>query len=81
MDHSYCAALPDIGIRQRDRGRVYAGILVDHDFQEQRITQIDQILSGSDLIRVIVRNISRRVKILVHSMNISRAPLMVETLE
>jgi CheY-like chemotaxis protein len=70
-----------VGILRRDRGRVYAGLLLDHDLQEQTITQMDRHLSGSDLIQVIVHNVSKEVPILVHSMNISRAPLMVKTLE
>ncbi len=70
-----------VGILQRDRGRVYAGLLLDHDLQEQILTQMDRYLSGSDLIQVILHNVSKAVPILVHSMNISRAPLMVKTLE
>ena len=70
-----------VGILQRDRGKVYAGILLDHDLQDQVITQSDRYLSGSDITRVILRNISRQVSILVHSMNISRAPEMVSNLE
>jgi CheY-like chemotaxis protein len=69
-----------MGILLRDRGRVYAGILLDHDLQEQNITQMDRYLSGSDLIKVIVQNISRDVPVLVHSMNISRGPLMADQL-
>ena len=70
-----------MGILQRDRGRVYAGILLDHDLQEQTITQTDRLISGSDIVKVIFRNISKDVPILVHSMNISRAPIMAERLE
>lgn len=70
-----------VGILQRDRGKVYAGILLDHDLQDQVITQVDRHMSGSDITKVILRNVSRQVPILVHSMNISRAPEMVSNLE
>lgn len=69
-----------MGILQRDRGRVYAGIMLDHDLQAQIITQMDRLLSGSDLIKVILRNVSKDVPVLVHSMNVSRGPLMAEQL-
>ena len=68
-----------IGILQRDR--VYAGILLDHDLQEQTLTQTDRLISGSDIVKVIFRNISKDVPIPAHSMNISRAPIMVERLK
>jgi CheY-like chemotaxis protein len=70
-----------IGILQRDRDRVYAGILLDHDLQEQIVTSTDRLFSGSDIVKIIARNISRETPILIHSMNISRAPLMAEALE
>ena len=70
-----------IGILQRDRGRIYAGILLDHDLQEQIITDTDRLLSGSDLTKIIIRNISRDVPVLVHSMNAIRGPLMAEALK
>ncbi len=69
-----------MGVLSRDRGRVYAGILLDHDLQEQAITQMDRHLSGSDLIKVIIRNVSKDVPVLVHSMNVSRGPLMADRL-
>lgn len=70
-----------MGILQRDRGRAYAGIMLDHDLQEQNITLTDRYLSGSDLVRLILRHISRTVPVLVHSMNVSRGPLIAEALE
>lgn len=70
-----------IGILQRDRGKVYAGILLDHDLQIQRLTESDRYFSGMDAVQAIINNISRDVPILVHSMNQTRAPVMVERLK
>ena len=70
-----------IGVIERDRGRVYAGILLDHDLQGRIATVTDHYLDGKDIVTVIVKYISKDVPILVHSMNGSQAPRMVERLE
>jgi CheY-like chemotaxis protein len=70
-----------IGILQRDRGRVYSGILLDHDLQEQALITSDFGLSGTEIARSIAANVSRIVPVLVHSMNFRRAQGMVDTLE
>ena len=70
-----------IGIPMRDRGSVYAGILLDHDLQGRMATTTDQYLDGKDIVNVIVKNISKNVPILVHSMNVTQAPVMVHRLE
>jgi CheY-like chemotaxis protein len=70
-----------LGILQRDRGRVYSGILLDHDLQEQAVTTTDFGLSGTDIVKSIAANVSRIVPILVHSMNMGRAQGMVAALE
>jgi hypothetical protein len=70
-----------VGVLQRDKGRVYAGILLDHDLQEQRITESDRHFSGMDAVQAIIGNISRQIPILVHSMNQTRSPIMVEQLK
>lgn len=70
-----------LGILQRDRGRVYSGILLDHDLQEQAVLLTDLGLSGTSLVKSILANVSRDVPILVHSMNMSRAQGMVDALE
>ena len=69
-----------IGVLQRDKGNVYAGILFDHDLQEQAATESDKYLSGTNILDVIIKFISRDVPILVHSMNDSRAPIMANKL-
>lgn len=70
-----------IGILERDRGSVYAGILLDHDLQGRLATTTDQYLDGKDIVNVIVKNISKNVPILVHSMNVTQAPVMAHRLE
>ncbi|OPY70120.1 MAG: hypothetical protein A4E57_00760 [Syntrophorhabdaceae bacterium PtaU1.Bin034] len=70
-----------LGILQRDRGTVYSGIMLDHDLQGRARTEQDKTLSGSDLIDVIIRNVSVDVPILIHSMNPAGASVMVERLE
>lgn len=70
-----------IGILQRDQGRVYAGILLDHDLQMQRLTQSDRHFSGMDAVHAIINNISKDVMILVHSMNQTQGPLMADRLK
>ncbi len=66
-----------IGILERDRGRVYSGIVLDHDLQEKTATEADRYLSGQDLVDHIIRNVDRHVPILVHSVNASQGWVMV----
>jgi CheY-like chemotaxis protein len=70
-----------IGILERDRGRVYAGILLDHDLQGRTATSMDRLLDGKDIVNVIVKNIIKSVPILVHSNNVTQAPVMAHRLE
>ena len=70
-----------IGILERDKGSVYAGILLDHDLQGRIATTTDHYLDGKDIVTVIIKNISRDVPILVHSMNVTQAPVMAHRLE
>ena len=66
-----------IGILERDRGRVYSGIVLDYDLQEKAATEADRYLSGQDLVDRIIRNVDRDVPILVHSVNTSQGWIMV----
>ncbi|MFW6101028.1 MAG: cyclic-phosphate processing receiver domain-containing protein [Bacteroidota bacterium] len=69
-----------LGILEKDRGYVYAGIMLDHDLQMQTATEADKALSGSDIVNAVIGNIDRRTAIFVHSYNRARAPLMAEKL-
>ena len=65
-----------IGLLKRDCGKVYAGILLDHDLVYQTATKDDEYLSGSDVVDAIIQNIDKTVSILIHSVNERMAPLM-----
>jgi CheY-like chemotaxis protein len=69
-----------LGILERDHGKVYAGILLDHDLQQHAATGADEFLSGTQVAEAIIRNISHEVPILVHSMNPTKAPVMARRL-
>jgi len=43
--------------------------MLDHDLHQQQKTEKDGLLSGSDLVRIIIRSVDRSAAILVHSMN------------
>lgn len=70
-----------IGVLRRDRGAVYAGILLDHDLQGATASAMDETLSGADVATEIVRCIDSDVPILVHSMNPQGARTMFGKLE
>jgi hypothetical protein len=70
-----------IGLLNRDRGKVYSGIMMDHDLQEQAVTERDKSLSGTDLVNSIIHNISKDVPIFIHSGNIKDGPAMEKRLE
>lgn len=70
-----------IGTLRRDRGSVYAGVLLDHDLQGATASAMDEALSGADVATEIVRCIDSDVPILVHSMNPQGARTMCGKLE
>ena len=70
-----------IGLIKRDKGHVYAGIMLDHDLQEQIASQADIGLNGMDVVNTIIRYIPNDVPILVHSTNESQGPAMARKLE
>ncbi len=70
-----------IGILERDRGRVYSGIVLDHDLREKAATEADRYLSGQDLVDRIICSLSKDVPILVHSVNASQGWVMVVRLQ
>lgn len=64
-----------------DGPQTYAGLMLDHDLQQQIAVASEALLSGSDLIRVLIERVDHDVPVLVHSMNMSRGPAMVEKLK
>lgn len=69
-----------LGLLQRDKGRQYAGICLDHDLQGQTKTDKDRDLSGTTVVQSVIRYMDKEIPILVHSMNPKRAPVMVNML-
>ena len=65
-----------LGLLERDRGYVYAGICLDHDLQQQTAVASDNELSGTTVVKAIIRFISSEVPVLVHSQNTKRAQYM-----
>ena len=39
-----------LGILRRDQGRVFAGVVLDHDLQERPGSDVDRFLSGRDIV-------------------------------
>ena len=70
-----------IGLIKRDAGKVYAGILLDHDLYLHATSEADSLLTGRHIAQTIIECISTDVPILVHSVNTKYAPVMVEKLE
>ena len=69
-----------LGVIKRDSNQ-YAGIMLDHDLQTQAATATDMELSGSTVVKWIKELIPADVPILIHSMNVARAPEMKRSLE
>jgi len=70
-----------IGILKRDRGKVYAGIVLDHDLDQRPASETDRFMCGKDVADAIIVNVSKDIPILIHSINESQAPVMQTTLE
>jgi len=58
-----------IGMLRRDSGRVYDGIMIDHDLQDQKITSNDGNFNGKDVAMAVIRYVDKDVPIFVHSSN------------
>ncbi|NDY73837.1 hypothetical protein DO021_18900 [Desulfobacter hydrogenophilus] len=69
-----------IGLIRRDKGHVYAGIMLDHDLQEHTVNDVDQLLNGMSVVDTLIHYIPNDVPILVHSVNLTRGPAMVNKL-
>ena len=66
-----------LGMLERDSGHVYGGILLDHDLQMKHVASSDRDITGSQVINALIGHIAKSVPILVHSMNLGKAPTMV----
>ncbi|MEQ1740621.1 MAG: cyclic-phosphate processing receiver domain-containing protein [Methyloglobulus sp.] len=65
---------------RRNDDSPYAGIMLDHDLQDQLVTEVDRFLSGTNVLQFIIQHIPPDVPILVHSMNYRRADDLVQKL-
>lgn len=65
---------------RRNDDSPYAGILLDHDLQDQIVTEVDRFLSGTNVLQFIIQHMPPDVPILVHSMNYRRAIDLVQKL-
>lgn len=70
-----------LGVLQLDKGRVYAGIMLDHDLFEQPSSAEDSQFSGTHVVKMILRSVHPDTPIIVHSMNETRSREMVNHLE
>jgi len=70
-----------MGILKRDKEKVYAGIVLDHDLEQRPASENDLFMCGKDVVDAIISNVSRNVPILIHSVNESQAPIMHTMLE
>jgi CheY-like chemotaxis protein len=69
-----------LGILERDRGDVFAGVMLDYDLQKQLYVEAAH-LTGLDVARRIALRLSRDTMVLVHSMNPSDRGKAVALLE
>lgn len=65
-----------MGVLSRSERHTFAAVMLDHDLQMHAATAEDRMLSSSDLTDLIATRVSKRVPVLVHSMNPSRAPVI-----
>lgn len=70
-----------IGMIRRDKGYVYAGLMLDHDLQENIVTQADISLNGMNVVDAIIRYIPIDIPIFIHSTNVSQGPAIAKRLE
>ena len=69
-----------LGLLERDPGRVYAGLLLDHDLPFQAVNDAERSVTGTQVVQGILRHIDPEIPILIHSMNHTAARRMSTTL-
>jgi len=69
-----------LGLLERDPGRVYAGLLLDHDLPAQAVNDAERNVTGTEVARGIRRHVDPEIPILIHSMNATGARRMATPL-
>ncbi|MDG4584577.1 MAG: hypothetical protein P9E67_10930 [Candidatus Competibacter sp.] len=69
-----------LGLLERDPGRVYAGLLLDHDLPFQAVNDAERLVTGTQVVQGILRHVDPEIPILIHSMNRGGARRMATTL-
>jgi CheY-like chemotaxis protein len=70
-----------IGLLERDPGSVYAGIMLDYDLDEQKVTHWGGLYNGRDVVKKIIEVVDKTTLMLVHSSNTIGGPRMHRELE
>ncbi len=69
-----------LGLLERDPGRVYAGLLLDHDLPGQAVNDAERHVTGTQVVQGILRHVDPEIPVLIHSMNRGGARRMATTL-
>ena len=67
-------------VLELDAGRVYAGILLDHDLDQAVADESERSLTGRQVVKRLVRTVDRDVPVLIHSVNPLGARMMEQSL-
>ena len=67
-------------VLELDAGRVYAGILLDHDLDQAVADESELKLSGRQVVERLVRTVDRDVPVFIHSVNPLGARMMEQNL-
>ncbi|WP_127803943.1 response regulator [Hydrogenophaga sp. NH-16] len=70
-----------LGMLSKGSTEAIAGILLDHDLSDSPFTQMDHMLSTSDIMPLIQRGVRRTTPILIHSHNANKPVWMQKALE
>jgi hypothetical protein len=54
-----------LGLLERDPGRVYAGLLLDHDLQAQAVNDAERNVTGTQVVQGILHSVDPEIPILI----------------
>lgn len=69
------------GILRKGSTGGIAGVMLDHDLDQQPMTPTDLLMSASNLMDSIIFSVPKWVPVLIHSMNASKPPHMEKRLK